>query len=306
MQHRHFRPTRSQARGIWTHRSDRSDRSARRRTSGASLAPEKADASGSGATTAPVPEEDVWRWSTTSDAVITYGVFLGVLALGTVPQVQSMSQSGLFYFISLAVGIDLDRRALALRSSLFALRSSLFARPDFPTLLLTPRASLVPRSPGVFVLVGLNIDKTWAQVGVGLDRRALARPDSLTRYALFALRCCSESLRFPYPPSSSCGSCGCTTGSQEENGRPRCPPHTRTARLASLARSPFFFVSCSTAPRSSSPRLQNPHLLLPTRSCSAQRHERAALVCSNPRSISSPKASRLRNPRSAGASAIFQ
>ena len=125
LQHRHFRPTRSQARGIWTHRSDRSDRSARRRTSGASLAPEKADASGSGATTAPVPEEDVWRWSTTSDAVITYGVFLGVLALGTVPQVQSMSQSGLFYFISLAVGIDLDRRALALRSSLFALRSSL-------------------------------------------------------------------------------------------------------------------------------------------------------------------------------------
>ena len=116
----HFRPTRSQA-SIWTHRSDRS---ARRRTSGASLAPEKADASGSGATTAPVPEEDVWRWSTTSDAVITYGVFLGVLALGTVPQVQSMSQSGLFYFISLAVGIDLDRRALALRSSLFALRSS--------------------------------------------------------------------------------------------------------------------------------------------------------------------------------------
>ena len=197
-------------------------------------------------------------------------------------------------------------RPTCARSSLFALRSSLFARPDFPTLLLTPRASLVPRSPGVFVLVGLNIDKTWAQVGVGLDRRALARPDSLTRYALFALRCCSESLRFPYPPSSSCGSCGCTTGSQEENGRPRCPPHTRTARLASLARSPFFFVSCSTAPRSSSPRLQNPHLLLPTRSCSAQRHERAALVCSNPRSISSPKASRLRNPRSAGASAICQ
>ena len=130
----HFRPTRSQA-SIWTHRSDRS---ARRRTSGASLASEKADASGSGATTSPVPEEDVWRWSTTSDAVITYGVFLGVLALGTVPQVQSMSQSGLFYFISLAVGIDLDRRALALRSSLFALRSSLFA-------LRCSLAPLVPR-----------------------------------------------------------------------------------------------------------------------------------------------------------------
>ena len=196
--------------------------------------------------------------------------------------------------------VSTDVRSLfALRSSLFALRSSLFARPDFPTLLLTPRASLVPRSPGVFVLVGLNIDKTWAQVGVGLDRRALARPDSLTRYALFDLRCCSESLRFPYPPSSSCGSCGCTTGSQEENDRPRCPPSERSPGH-------FFFVSCSTAPRSSSPRLQNPHLLLPTRSCSAQRHERAALVCSNPRSISSPKASRLRNPRSAGASAIFQ
>jgi len=27
-----------------------------------------------------------------------------------------MNQSGLFYFISLAVGIDLDRRALALRT----------------------------------------------------------------------------------------------------------------------------------------------------------------------------------------------
>ena len=105
-----LRPSRSQAR-IWTHRSD--DRSARRRTSGASLPSEKADAN---ATTSPVPEEDVWRWSNTSDAVTTYGVFLGVLALGTVPQVQSMNQSGLFYFISLAVGIDLDRRALALRT----------------------------------------------------------------------------------------------------------------------------------------------------------------------------------------------
>ena len=46
---------------------------------------------------------ETWRWSETDDAVATYAAFAIVLALGNVSQIQSMSQSGLIYFISLAV-----------------------------------------------------------------------------------------------------------------------------------------------------------------------------------------------------------
>ena len=52
---------------------------------------EKADASPEDAT---APE--IWKWSETTDAVSTYGVFLAVLALGNVPQIQSFSESSLY------------------------------------------------------------------------------------------------------------------------------------------------------------------------------------------------------------------
>ena len=44
-----------------------------------------------------------WRWADTDDALVTYGALAAVLVLGNVPQIQSMSQSGLIYFVSLAM-----------------------------------------------------------------------------------------------------------------------------------------------------------------------------------------------------------
>ncbi|KAL4527148.1 hypothetical protein Ndes2437A_g02327 [Nannochloris sp. 'desiccata'] len=45
----------------------------------------------------------IWRWEDSTDAVKTYGVFLGVLAAGTLPALQGNKLADLPYFISLAI-----------------------------------------------------------------------------------------------------------------------------------------------------------------------------------------------------------
>jgi minor histocompatibility antigen H13 len=54
------------------------------------------------------PTEDgsdasVWKWSDSEDALAVYGVFLGILLIGNVPQFQASKMGDLLYFISLAV-----------------------------------------------------------------------------------------------------------------------------------------------------------------------------------------------------------
>jgi minor histocompatibility antigen H13 len=51
----------------------------------------------------PKPAATIWRWEDSSDAVKTYGVFLGVLAAGTLPALQGSKLGDLPYFISLAI-----------------------------------------------------------------------------------------------------------------------------------------------------------------------------------------------------------
>ena len=82
----------------------------------------------------------VWLWSGDNDGLKTYSVFIGVLALGLVPQFQESKFGDLLYFISLAVctiymgahrGINSrERQAISLRQGLVApvlASASLFA-----------------------------------------------------------------------------------------------------------------------------------------------------------------------------------
>lgn len=82
----------------------------------------------------------VWLWSGDNDGLTTYCVFIGVLALGLVPQFQESKFGDLIYFISLAVctiyigahrGINSrERQAITLRQGLIApvlASASLFA-----------------------------------------------------------------------------------------------------------------------------------------------------------------------------------
>lgn len=44
-----------------------------------------------------------WRWEESQDAVVAYGVLMGVLAAGTIPVVTSQQWADLPYFIALAL-----------------------------------------------------------------------------------------------------------------------------------------------------------------------------------------------------------
>ena len=53
--------------------------------------------------TTETPTPNVWRWEDSADAVRTYGVFIGILAAGTLPFIQGNKLADLPYFISLAI-----------------------------------------------------------------------------------------------------------------------------------------------------------------------------------------------------------
>ncbi len=75
----------------------------RERARARGLEPGPAETAETAETTGTLRSSEDWRWADTDDALATYGALATVLVLGNVPQIQSMSQSGLFYFVSLAV-----------------------------------------------------------------------------------------------------------------------------------------------------------------------------------------------------------